>query len=176
MLQRLHCLTVQHLRALFAHRAAGKACLTEAAAPDTAPEGLQIGPVVDNFGRRHNHFRRKIGAVQILDDTFGHRLRRAVQRSDGFQGTVFVILVAVKAGNVHTGYFGDLFEESVLVPVLRLGPVIQGHNLHGAVLPFPQRKEIDKLRQRLRVKGAHAAGKDDVLKPNTVLCMERNTG
>ena len=70
--------------------------------------------------------------------------------------------MAVEAWHIHTGNLRNLFKEGILVPIPGLGPVVQGYDLHGAVLPFSQRKEVDKLCQRLRVEGADASRKDDI--------------
>ena len=101
----LHRLTVQHFRAFLPYRAAGEARLTEPAAPDAAPEHLQICTVMDDLRGGNDHFGGEIGVVQVFDDALCHRLRYALQRHDGGEGAVGVVFVAVEAGDVHAGDF-----------------------------------------------------------------------
>ena len=158
----LHRLTVQHFRAFLPYRAAGEARLTEPAAPDAAPEHLQIRPVMDDLRGGNDHFCGEIGAVQVFDNALCHRLRYALQRHDGGEGAVGVVFVAVEAGDVHAGDFRGFMEKSILAPSPGLCPVVELQNLHGDVLTLAQGKKVDKVRQRLRVEGTNASGKHNV--------------
>ena len=160
--QGLHSLTVQHLRAFLPHRAAGEARLTEPAAPDAAPEHLQICPVVDDLRGGDDHFCREIGVVQVFDNALCNPLGCTLQRHDGGKSAVGVVFVAIEAGDVHAGNFHDFVQEGILAPPLGLCPVVKLQNLHGDVLALAQREKVDKVRQRLRVEGADASGEHDV--------------
>ena len=175
-LHQLYSLIIQHLRAFLPHGTAGKACLTEPAAPDTAPEHLQIGPVVDDLRRGNDHLRGEIGGVQIFHDTLGDHLRRAFQRRHGGQHPIFGIGVLVEGGHIHAGDLGNFLQKTGLVPVFPLRPFIHIQNFHRDVLPLAQREEIHEVRQGFRVKGADAACKNHILKPLPVSGMQRDAG
>ena len=62
----------------------GKAGLTEPAASDTAPEHLQVGPVVDDFRGGDNILCGVEGMVQIVHNALCYRLGCAVFGRAGF--------------------------------------------------------------------------------------------
>ena len=80
----------------------------------------------------------------------------------------------VEAGNVDAGDLGNFQQELVLGPVLGLGLVIEGNDLHGTLLALAQGEEIEEIRQGLGVEGADTAGEDDILQALPVLGMEGN--
>ena len=65
-------------------------------------------------------------------------------------------------------------EKCVLAPSLGLRPVVELQNLHGDVLALAQGKKVDKVRQRLRIKGTDAPGEHDVFKTPPVFGAEGN--
>ena len=127
---------------------------------------------MDNFGGGNDHFRGEISIVQVFDDALGHSPGRTLQRHDGGKGSVIVIFVAIKAGNVHAGNFCHFMEEGILAPALGLCPVVELQDLHGDVLALAQREKVDKIRQRLRVEGTDAPGEHDVFQPIPVFGAE----
>ena len=97
----------------------------------------------------------------------GHNLR---------QSAVRVIFMLIEGGDIHPGDFGDLQQKCLLTPPFCLGPVVKGHNLHRALLPFSQREKVDEVRQGLRVEGTHAAGKHHLVQALPVPGVQGDTG
>ena len=173
-LQCLHGLPVEHLGAFLAHRAAAESRLTEPASSDTSPEGLQIGPVVDNLRGGYNHLCWEISLVQVFHNPLGNGLRSSLQGDDRGKCAIGIVFMPVEAGDIDTGNFRHSVKEPVLVPALRLGLIVQRDNLYRDFLSFSQREKVYKLCQRLRIKGADAPRKDHVFQILPVFCPERN--
>ena len=146
----------QQLGVPIAHRAVGVPSLTEAAAPDTAPEQLQHHPVVDDLGGGDDGFDREVGLVHVLHDALAHRLRRAGARLDAHlgQGAVLVVDGLIERGDVDALDLGGLLEKLLLGPALLLGLAVELDVLQGHVLPLTQDEQVDEGGQGLRVIGA----------------------
>ena len=175
ILHGLHCLTVENLRALFSHRAAGEAGLAEPAAPDTASENLKVRTVMDYLRRGNDHLGGPVSIIQILNDPLGNLFRSTIQRVNRSQRSILVIFMPVERGHIHTGNFRNLRQELFLAPAFYLCPIIQGNDLNGTLLAFTQREEVKEVCQRFRIEGTDTTGKHDALQIMAILCVERNS-
>ena len=171
----LHRLAVEHLRTLLAHRAAAEACLAEPAAPDAAPENLQIGPVVDDFRGGNDHSGGEIGGIQILDDSLGDHRRCALTDLHGGKGAVRVILRGIEARHIDAIDLGHLPEEFLLAPSGILRFLIKGNDFHSDVFSLADGEKVDEIRQGLRVEGTNATGKNHVFQTVTIFGMQGDT-
>ena len=131
---------------------------------------------MDNFRGGNDHFRGEKGVIQVLHDPLGHDFRGAVQGNHRPEGTVLIVFVAIEAGHIDPRNFGNCQKKLLFAPTLGLGLVVEGHDFHGAVLPFSQGEKVHKICQRLRVKGTHAPGKDDVFKFLPLCRVKGNPG
>ena len=82
--------------------------------------------------------------------------------------------MTVEGRNINSGNPGYFFQKPFLAPSFRLCTVVECHDLGGTFLALSQGEEVNKVRQRLRIEGAHASGKNHVVKSLTFAGMERN--
>ena len=105
--------------------------LTEAAAPDAAPEQLQGDAVLDDLGGGDDGIYREIGLVHVMDDALGDNSGRTVTGRDGRHGAVVVIGHIVKGRDIDTVQSGSGAEKIGLAPALAAGAAVELHQLHG---------------------------------------------
>ena len=174
ILHGLHSLTIQHLGTLTAHRTAGKTCLAETTATDTATEYFQIRSVMDDLGRRHNGLDGPIGIIQILNDPLCNHLGRSLTGSDSTQGAIFIISRCIERRYVHTGNFRNFQKELLFCPIFSLCTIVQSHDLHGALFTLTQREKVNIIRQRLGIIGTNTTGKNNIMQAMTIFGMQRH--
>ena len=104
-----------------------------------------------------------------MDHPLDHRLRRAFQRGDGGDGTVFMIRNVIKRGNIYPLYLRRRPEEPGLVPVFPLGPAVEVHQLRQKLLALADEGQGDEVRHRLGVVHGGASGDDQGGQAGTVL-------
>ena len=129
---------------------------------------------MDNFRGGDDGFGGEVGPIQVLHNPLAYRLRRALPGGNGSQGTVWMIRVGIKRGDIHPGNVGDFLQEPVFGPVLPLRLLVQGDNLHGDLFPLAQGKEIHKVCQRFWVEGTNATGKYQVPQSLPVPAVDRD--
>ena len=156
----LHAVPGAKLPAAVADGTVDIARLTEAAAPDAAPEQLQHHPVLDDLRGGYNGFCGKEGLVHIPDDALGHHRRSPVPGGDGGHGAVVVIRHIVQAGDVDARQLRGGPKKRLLGPALPPGPAVQLHQLHGDVLPLAQAHQVDEVGDGLGVVHGGAPGDD----------------
>ena len=88
--------------------------LAEAAAPDAAPEQLQIHPVVHHLSGGDNGICGKGRGVKVFHDALCHLLRRAVLRRDGGQGAVGLIFHIVERRHINAADLRRFCEKRML--------------------------------------------------------------
>ena len=169
-------LGAQGVRAFRPDGAVAEAGLAKAAAPDAAPEQLQIGTVMDNLRRGDDLFCREVGLVHVLDNPLGHGFRRAVQRNDLLQSAVISIDVVIEGGHIDPRDLRSFPQELGLVPARLLGPVVELEDFDGALLSLAEGEEVDKVGQRLRIVHTGAAGKDEVFEARPVRRSQGHPG
>ena len=131
---------------------------------------------MDNFRGGDNHLGGEIGGIQIFHNPLGHHLGRTLPGNHRLQGAIRVIFMGIEAGHIHALDFGHFPKELLLAPRLPLGFLIEGDNFHGAVLSLAGGEEVDKLRQRFRIKGADATGKHHIVQPLTLGAVDGHAG
>ena len=133
-------------------------CLTEAAAPDTAPEQLQHHPILHDLRGGHNGIDREIGLVHIMNDTLGHHGGCAVMGRNGLHRTVVVVGDLIQAGDIDAVQPGSGPQKFRLAPSLPTGPAVKLHQLHGDILALAKADKVDEIGNRLGVVHGCAAG------------------
>ena len=112
--QGLYSLPDQGLRLFGTDGPVHMARLTEAAAPDAAPEQLQVHPVMDHLSGGDNGLCGKRRGVKVFHNALCHLLRRAVLCDDGGQSAVGLVRHIVEAGHINAADLRRLHEEVVL--------------------------------------------------------------
>ena len=93
-------------------------------------------------------------AVHVADDRLLHHRRHAVQRLDGPDGAVFIILHVVQAGDITAGNIGHRPQQTLFPPFFRFGFADQLADGGQLFLALAQHHHVDEVGQRLGV--AHA--------------------
>ena len=169
-------LLVDDLGALFADRTVQKARLTEAAAADAAAEDLMRDAVMHHVDERHDEGLGIIDLVEIADDALCDRRRRAVLRGDRPHGPVLLIGDIIERRHVYAGDPGSVAQKFFFRGAALFVHGVEIHDLTVDLLPFAEGKQVEKVRDRLRVAGAGAAAHHDGSKTLAVRRAHRQTG
>ena len=129
---------------------------------------------MDDLGRRNDGLRRKICRIHILHNALFYALRRAGFWRDGGKRSVFMIGMRVKRRHIDALDFRDLMQEFQLRQPLLFCGAVTFDDLRRAFLPFSDGKEVNKIRQRLRVDRTDAAGKNDIFQSAAVFGQQRD--
>ena len=125
--------------------------------------------------RYHKVF-REIRLIKIGHNTFFDGGGRIVFGGDGRNGTVRMVGDIIERRHINALDLCGFLQEPFPAPALPLGLSVQVQHLQVYLLPFPQEKQVEEIRHRLRVAGTGAAAHYHMRKALAVLLPQWNTG
>ena len=143
--------------------------LAEPAAPDAASLDLQDDAILGRLDKGHQRLLRIIRMGEVCHHLLFYLAGRVgIHRLHGRDGPVLMIRYLIKGGHIDAGNACGALQELLAAPARFPYLLISVNQGKIGGLPFPDIKEIEKLRQRLRIHRAGTAADDDGILPGAL--------
>ena len=138
------------------------ACLTEAAAADTAAQHLDTGAVLHCAHKRHHKVFRWGKAVHILHDGLCHARRHAgAVGRDSLDAAILLVGHIVEGRHIDTGELCQLQQQPLFIPALLFALLHGGTDVLQHLLALTKLHHIKEVCHRLGVAYTGAARDDE---------------